>query len=59
MLNKLKELWKRFWRAVMVLLVSLSVIFSAFGSDQQARPTRRREDVEVSEVIYEPEVGID
>ena len=52
----MKKLWKRFWAAVMALLISLSIIFSSFGSDQQARPnTRRREDdVEIS-VGIEPE----
>ena len=43
----MKELIKKIWVIIMTILISLSVIFSSFGANDNARPNtcRRREAV--------------
>ena len=47
----MKELIKKIWVIIMTILISLSVIFSSFGSTDNARPNSRRRKEAVVKVV--------
>ena len=47
----MKELIKKIWVVVMTILISLSVIFSSFGTTDNARPNTRRRRESVVKVV--------